>query len=426
MDIPEVFDRDDGRLRIEGLSAHELSEVYGTPLYVYSESRIRDNYRRLQKALTDRYDKIRIHFAAKSNTNISILRILKDEGAHLDTVSVGEVSLSLKAGFEPQQILFTGTNMSDEELDYLIDSGVMINVDSLSVLDRLLDKDTPKMLSFRVNPEIGAGAHEHLITAGEDSKFGILESDIVEAYEKALDAGVERFGIHMHIGSGMLDPEPHRTATHKLMDISGRISEKAGIEFEFFDIGGGIGVPYEPGESKMDLDEFSEDVIGTFKEKLDEHDLGDPYLCMEPGRYLVCDAGIVLTRVNTMKDTINKRMVGVDAGLHTLIRPAMYGAYHHILHARKTGEVNKTYDVMGPLCESSDFLGEDRELPAVKEGDLLAVLNAGAYGFSMSSNYNSMPKPAEVLVNDDEHTLIRESEDLDDLVERQKVAGWLE
>ncbi len=418
--IPDMCCKEDEGLKIEGVSVNDIVERYGTPVYVYSGSRIRDNYGRLHDALKERYHKIRIHFAAKSNTNISILKILKEEGAMLDTVGVGEIYLALKAGFRPQDILFTGTNMSDDDLEYLIDSNVVINVDSLSLLDKVLDKTIPEILSMRVNPTIGAGAHKHLITAGDDAKFGILERDIVKAYSKAQSAGVQRFGIHMHIGSGILDPTPHRKATEKLMSIVRNIREKTGIEFEFIDIGGGIGIPYQPHEKKMDLDHFADEVVGCFKEKLEQYDLGEPYLCMEPGRYIVGDAGILLSRVNTIKKTKNKTLAGVDAGLHTLIRPAMYDAYHHMIHTGCVDEETETYDIMGPLCESSDFLGRERELSRLAEGDILGVLNAGAYGFVMASNYNSMLKPAEVLINDSEHRLIREAETMEDLTSKQR------
>ncbi len=417
--IPEIYDKGNQELNIEKVSVDDIVDRYGTPVYVYSGTRIKDNYRRLYDALQKRYDKIRIHFAAKSNTNLSILKILKEEGSGLDTVSVGEIYLALKAGFRPQDILFTGTNVSDGDLDYLIDSKVIINVDSLSLLDRVLDKTHPEILSMRVNPTIGAGAHEHLITAGDDTKFGILERDIVDAYSEAQKAGVDRFGIHMHIGSGILDPTPHRKATEKLMSIVRNVRDKTGIEFEFIDIGGGIGIPYKPDEKEMDLERFADEVVGCFKEKIERYDLGDPYLCMEPGRYIVGDAGVLLTRVNTIKKTKNKTLAGVDAGLHTLIRPAMYGAYHHIIHTACVDGDMKTYDVMGPLCESSDFLGQEMDLPVLREGDILGVMNAGAYGFAMASNYNSMLKPAEVLINGPEHSLIREAENMEDLTSKQ-------
>lgn len=420
MKLPDVFSLKNGNLCIENVEVNKLTEEYDTPVYIYSESRIIENYRRLNQNLKKEYDKVRIHFSAKSNTNISILSILREEGASVDVVSAGEIYLALKAGFEPEEILFTGTNIKKDDLDYIIDSRVMINVDSLSFLDRLLKRTTPELISFRVNPNIGAGAHDHLITAGEDAKFGIMEKDIIKAYRKAQEAGVKRFGLHMHIGSGILDPNPHKKAIEKLMDIAGEIKEELDIEFEFIDIGGGIGVPYRPEENEIPLKTFIESIIDIFKSKLSEYSLGEPYFCIEPGRYIVSDAGIILTRVNTIKETKNKTMAGVDAGLHTLIRPAMYDSYHHIIHAGKMDEsVCKTYDIMGPLCESSDFLGRKRKLPKIGEGELLAILNAGAYGFTMSSNYNSMLRPPEVLLSNGKDWLIREAESMKELDKNQ-------
>ncbi|MBS3817252.1 MAG: diaminopimelate decarboxylase [Candidatus Thermoplasmatota archaeon] len=425
--MPGYFSKNTDGLKIDGVPAEEIAEEYGTPVYVYSEDRIRDNYRRLRDALKERYEKVRILFSAKSNTNLSILNILKDEGANIDTVSVGEIFLAKKAGFDPDEILFTGMNLGDDEIDHLLGSDVKINVNSLSMLDRLLEKEVPSSISFRVNLQKGAGAHRHLITAGKNSKFGILEDDIIKAYRKALDSGVKNFGIHTHIGSGILDTDHHRRATEKLMDIAGKVKEKLGIGFEFIDIGGGIGIPYEPGEEEMDLEKFSRDVLTAFKEKSAEHGLGDPYFCMEPGRYIIGDAGIILTEVNTVKKTVSRKLAGIDAGLHTFIRPAMYDAYHHMIHAEKSkGNVEtEKYDIMGPLCESSDFLGKERELPEIQEGDMLAICDTGAYGFTMSSNYNSMIRPPEVLVSGDSHTAIRESEDFEDLEKKQKIAEWL-
>lgn len=415
-----------GELFIDGVSALNLAERFGTPLYVTSETRVRENYRKIYTALNLNYEKIRVHYSAKANTSLSVLKILESEGAYLDTVSIGEVLLALKGGFPPERILFTGTNVNNEEFKFLLDSNVMINVDSLSELNRLLGMATPELLSVRLNPEVGAGHHEHCITAGKNSKFGLWENSILEAYETAHKAGVKRFGIHMHIGSGILNVEPFVLATENLLEIANKVHILTGIAFEFINIGGGIGVPYRPEEKEMDLTLFSEKVIGLFRQKIAEYGLGAPIFCVEPGRYIVCDAGVLLTTVNTVKVTPFKRFVGVDAGFNTLVRPAMYGSYHPIIVANKLGVPNaETYNVEGPLCESGDILAKDRSLPKIDEGDILAVLNAGAYGFSMSSQYNSKPRAAEVLVKNGKYTLIRERESIEDLAIGQKFAGWL-
>jgi len=424
--LPEVYENKDGVLHIEGVSALKLAEEFDTPLYVISETRVRENYRRLTDALSKRYGKVRIYYSAKANTSLSVLKILETEGAYVDTVSPGEVHLALKAGFSSDRILFTGTNVRDDELKYLVDSGVTINIDSPSQLRRLLIFYVPDLLSFRVNPEIGAGHHAHVITAGRESKFGIWENDVIEAYKTAEEAGVKKFGIHMHIGSGILQAEPFLLAAEKLLDIARIVHSELGIDFNFIDFGGGLGVPYRPNEKPLNLDSFADKVLGLFKEKVEEYGLGSPFFCIEPGRFIVCDACILLTRVNTVKVTPHKRFVGVDAGFNTLIRPAMYGSYHPIILAnRLNDQEEETYDIAGPLCESGDILARDRTLPKVQEGDVLAVLNAGAYGYSMSSQYNSRPRCPEILIRDRKYRLIRERETLDALSKGQKLPPWL-
>ncbi|MBS7624309.1 MAG: diaminopimelate decarboxylase [Candidatus Bathyarchaeia archaeon] len=427
MSLPHKFlENRGGILYVDGVSAIELADKFDTPIYVLIENRIRENYRRLRDALLRRYDRVRVYYSAKANTNLAVLRILESEGAYLDAVSPGEVFLALKAGFKPERILFTGTSVRNDEIRFLVDSGVTINIDSLSQLRRLLSIHVPEILSVRVNPEVGAGHHEHVITAGRNSKFGIWEADVLEAYRIALEAGVRRFGIHMHIGSGILSIEPFLLAAEKLLKIAGQIRSRLGIKFDFIDFGGGLGVPYRPGEKPLDVEAFADSMLSLFKSMVKEYDLGEPFFCVEPGRYIVCDASILLTRVNTVKVTPFKKFIGVDAGFNLLIRPAMYGAYHHIIVANKLDDVEKeVYDVAGPLCESGDILAKDRLLPEVHEGDLLAILNAGAYGFAMSSQYNSRPRCAEVLVKDGRYAVVRERENLEDLLRGQILPDWL-
>jgi diaminopimelate decarboxylase len=412
-----------GSLFFDGFPVKELAEKYDTPLYVVSEKRIRDNYNRLHDALIRNYKYVRVYYAAKANSNLTVLKILQSEGAYLDTVSPGEVFMGLTSGYTPDRILFTGTSVRNDELKFLADTNVTVNVDSQSELDRLLKIAVPPVLSVRVNPEIGAGHHSHCITAGPDSKFGLWEEDALKAYATAKRARVERFGIHMHIGSGILDVEPYVLAVEKLLSIAKRVHDEVGIEFEFIDIGGGLGVPYTPEDHELDLAEFTTKIVAPFKSKVKEYGLGKPFLCVEPGRYLVCDASILLTTVNTVKVTPSKKFVGVDAGFNTLVRPTMYGSYHPVLVANKLEAADKeTYDVVGPICESGDALAKDRALPLVEEGDLLAVLNAGAYGFSMSSQYNARPRAAEVMIRQGKPVLVREREQLDDLMSSQRMA----
>ena len=421
--IHEPFENRNGKLYVDGVSAVELAKKYDTPLYVISEKRIRENYNRLHKALISKYNKVRIHYAAKANSNLSVLKILENAGAYLDVVSPGEVSMALTSGYTPDRILFTGTSVRTDELEFLVNSSVTINVDSLSQLDRLLKLSVPKILSIRINPEVGAGLHSHVITAGQQSKFGLWEADAMKAYKTAKKAGVERFGIQMHVGSGILDPKPFVQALEKLLNIAKKVHEKLGITFEFVDMGGGLGVPYTPDEKEMDLEVFSEKMLSLFKSRTEKDGLGKPFFCVEPGRYLVADASILLTAVNTVKTTPFKKFIGVDAGFNTLVRPTMYGSYHHIVVANKLNAPEEAaYDVVGPICESGDALAKDRRLPIIHEGDLLAVLNSGAYGFAMSSQYNARPRAAEVLVKNGKVTLVREREQLDDLVKGQRMA----
>lgn len=420
--FPDIDVNDKGHLTIGGADAVDLADRYGTPLYVIDEMRIRDNYRRLYRAFSERYSRFQIFYACKANTGLAVMRILEEEGSGIDAVSPGEIYTSLMAGFEPERILYTGNNVTDSELRFAVDAGVMINVDSRSQLRRLAEIAPEGLrISFRVNPLVGAGHHEHCITGGEMSKFGIMESEAAEVYSLAVDMGFEPVGIHAHIGSGILDPEPFMLAVESLMDIAGRVSEESGVEFDFIDFGGGLGIPYRPEEEPLDIEEFASRITGLFREKLSEHGLGKPVMCLEPGRYIVGDASYLLTRVNTVKESY-RRFAGVDAGFNTLLRPAMYGSYHHILVAdRPLDEAVEEIDIAGNVCESGDLFARDRKLPEIHEGDVLAVMNAGAYAFSMASQYNSRPRPAEVLVRDGESEVVRERETFADLLSKQTV-----
>jgi diaminopimelate decarboxylase len=414
------FENRDGELFIEGASCTRLAEHYGTPLYVYSRSKIHHNVNKLRETLQKHYLKTRILYACKANTNLSILRLLRDEGVEIDAVSPGEVYLALHAGFTPDQILFTGTSVGEDEMKYLHEKGVRMNVDSLSQLERLLEFKTPESISMRINPEVGAGHHEHVITAGPDVKFGVWESQALEAYEMAQRAGVSSYGIQMHIGSGIMDISNYVKAVNRLLEIAHHIAESTGINLDFIDIGGGIGVPYRPEEKEIDLDDFIGTLFSLIKQKLEEYKLGEPEIWLEPGRYIVAESGVLLTTVTTLKQSPGREFVGVDAGFNTLVRPAMYGSYHHILNASGLDRPENPYDVYGPLCESGDIFTRDRMIPEVHEGDTLAIMNAGAYGYSMSSNYNSRPRPAEVMVFAGEHRTIRERETFKDLLQNQK------
>lgn len=418
--IRDPLENRNGILYFDGVSTSDLAEKFDTPLYVTSERRIRDNYKRLHEALVSNYQKTRIYYAAKANSNLSILQILQAEGAYLDAVSPGEVWLALKAGFSPEKILFTGTSVRTDELKTVLSSKITVNVDSISQLERLLQIQVPETLSVRINPEIGAGHHDHCITAGPNTKFGLWEENAIKAYSIALTAGVKKFGIQMHVGSGVLNINPFILALNKLLNIAKKIRNTLGICFDFIDVGGGLGVPYKPQENELDLTLFSSKVLSLFKKCVKEYDLGTPFFNIEPGRYLVSDSTILLTTVNTVKKTPFKQFIGVDVGFNTLLRPTMYGSYHHLLVTNNlNAKTEEIYDVVGPICESGDVLARDRALPKIKENDLLAILNAGAYGFSMSSQYNSRPRAAEVLIQKNKYRLIRKRESLTSLISNQ-------
>ncbi|MBC7131209.1 diaminopimelate decarboxylase [Candidatus Bathyarchaeota archaeon] len=424
--IKSPFENVNGQLYVDGVPTLKLAKEFGTPLYVISEKRIRQNYKRLFEAFSKNYDKVKILYSAKANTNISILKILKSEDSWIDVVSPGEIYLALEAGFMPSQILYTGTSVSNEEIKYALEKGVIINIDSASQLRRLLKTAVPPLLSVRINTEVGAGHHEYTVTASKASKFGVDEKTALKIYKEAKDAGVKNFGIHMHIGSGIMDATPFIKSAERLLEVAAKAHKQLGIAFKFIDLGGGIGVPYKPEEKEVNIEEFAAKVTSFFKRKVEEHALGQPELWLEPGRYIVADACILLTKVNTIKETPYKKFAGIDAGFNTLIRPVMYGSYHHIIVANKLNEKpTEKYDIAGPLCESGDILAKDRLLPILSEGDTLAILNAGAYGYSMSSNYNSRPRPAEVLVMNGHYELIRERETFQDLIRNQRVASWL-
>lgn len=412
-----------GNLSIGGKDAIKLAEEYGTPLYVLDEDRIRDNYRRIYEAFSTNYDDFKVFYACKANTNLAVMRILEEEGSNIDAVSPGEIYTSLMAGYSPERILFTGNNATDDELKFALETGVRINLDSLSALERLskLPGAAGQEISFRVNPRVGAGHHDHCITGGDLSKFGVMEEEAVQAYQKAMDLGFKPVGIHSHIGSGILDPEPFKLAVQTLMDTAGNVYQELGVDFEFVDFGGGMGIPYEPQESILDINKFSEEIVNLYKDKLAQYNMSEPTLCLEPGRYIVGDAAYLLTRVNTVKQSYRK-FAGVDAGFNTLLRPTMYGSYHHIVKATEPlAEPTQKIDIAGNICESGDLFARDRPMPDLNEGDLLAILNAGAYAFSMSSQYNSRPRTAEVLVQKGETDLIRERETFADLLARQNI-----
>jgi len=297
-----------------------------------------------------------------------------------------------------------------------VERKVPINVDSIGQLRRLAAIDGHHPISLRVNPDVGAGHSQKVVTGTKGAKFGIPKEEIVQAFAEALRLGFSPKGLHAHTGSGGSDPTVFGRVTEVLVDIFERVRSELGLDLEFLDIGGGISIPYRPEELRPDLDAIAAEVAGKLKGS------SVRTLVVEPGRYIVADTTVLLTRVNDVKSTPVKDYVLVDAGFNTLIRPAFYDAYHHVAVANKFGQqAQLKYDVAGPLCESGDYLAKERYLPKVEVGDLLCVYDVGAYGFSMSSNYNTRPRCAEVLVWEGKPFLIREREGLKDLLRHQKV-----
>ena len=372
-------------LDIGGADAVDIAEEFGTPTYVIDENRIRDNYNRFYSAFSKYYPDFKVFYACKANTNLAVMKILESEGCCIDAVSPGEVYTAKKLGFDGQRILFTGNNITNEELKFVHEEGAVLNIDSVSALNRLAKIIDPEgvKISFRVNPMVGAGHHDHCITGGVMSKFGIMDSEASEVYQQAKDLGFNPVGMHSHIGSGILDPEPFKLAVESTMDIAGKVHQDVGIDFEFVDFGGGVGIPYTPEEKIVDLDKFAEVNIGLFKEKLEEFDMGSPTMYLEP-------------------------------------------SYHHIVDASKMDAPNtQEVDIAGNVCESGDLFARDRPMPDVEEGDVLGIMNAGAYGFTMSSNYNSRPLASEILVTDGKCQIVRERQSFEDLYAQQIIPDHL-
>jgi diaminopimelate decarboxylase len=413
-----------GTLYLGGANLMEIAEKYGTPVYVTDELRIRNNYRRFRDAFVKRWKKFRLFYAVKANNNISILRILQQEGAGADCSCVQELQLASFAKFGPEDIIYTGNYNSNEELRFASQMGVTINLDDIGLLDNLAKFGMPEVICFRINPGFGKGGHDSLVFAGKDVKFGISEEVAKKAYAKAKRLGAKRFGIHMMAGSSVLDDAYFGQVTERLLRIGRNIARSAKIEFEFVNIGGGFGVPYKPGEKDLDIERVAKDVTDRFKKEFEDAS-NPPYLYAEPGRYIVCDSTVLLARVHHIKFA-DKKFVGIDAGMNTLLRPALYGAYHQMYVVNKLNERRKEIvHIVGQICENTDFLAKDRMMPVIEEGDVIAILNAGAYGYSMSSNYNTRPRAAEVLIHKGEDFLIREREDITDILDRQRVPGRL-
>ena len=414
------------KIAIGDVTVEQLAAQYGTPLYVYDEQKIRANFRKVKEAFSKYYSDFKMFYAVKACNNPAIVNILRQEGAGVDAASVNEILLAKHVGLGGEDVMFSGNFLSDDDIKQGLESGVIFNLDDISILERLLKFGTPEMLSFRVNPGYGkSNVGEYVTNAGPNAKFGIHPDKVLTAYKMAKDAGVKRFGAHMMTGSCITDAEYFPFVTGLLMDIIGNVAKTLQIDFEFIDLGGGLGIPYRPGEEALDLEKAAELTAKMFSEKSAQYGMKPPQLKLEPARYFVGNAGYIIGRVHAVKESY-KKILGTDVGMNTLARPAMYGSYHHIYVDGKEQEARKSVGLCGQLCENTDFWVKERDLPeSMTEGDLIVVENAGAYGFGMSYQYNGRLRPAEVLINGSESTLIRARESFEDMIRHTSVPDYL-
>ena len=417
----------EGELYCEGVSLARAAEEFGTPLYVYSAGTILDHFRRLDAALAP-LDHL-ICYAVKANSNGALLKLLEEAGAGFDIVSGGELFRVLKAGGAAKNCTFAGVGKSREEIAYALDEGVLsFNVESeaeLEWIDRIArEKGVRAPIAVRVNPDVDAHTHHYVSTGRSENKFGIALPRVAAVYERAARLpNILIRGVQMHIGSQITDATPFAEAIEKVAPLINELKQRYAIEF--FSVGGGMGIIYrralESGSGKWwhehdgEASAFSvADYAAAIVPPLRELNVR---VLLEPGRFLVGNAGVLLTRVRYLKQAARKKFVIVDAGMNDLIRPALYQSYHEIVPVREPDdEACESVDVVGPVCESGDFFAQDRELPPANEGDLLVLMSTGAYGFAMASNYNSRPLPAEVLVEGDRLALIRRRQTMEDLV----------
>lgn len=398
----------------QGVDVFELEEKYGTPLYIYNEKILRTRCREL-KNLVD-YEDFSVNYSAKANSSLAILQIVREEGLNVDAMSPGEIFFEEKAGFKPDQIFYISNNVSAEEMEYAIHRGIMISVDSLSQLE-LYGKINPNSkVCIRFNPGVGAGHSEKVITGGKKTKFGVSKEFIPEVKEILAKYNLTLEGINQHIGSLFMDGQPYVDSLHSVEEIVRQFDT-----INFVDLGGGFGIPYkkEEDQARLDLDglstklnKFMKDLSSSLGRKI--------HFKIEPGRYIAAEMGLLLGKVHSTKVNDVNKFVGSDLGFNVLQRPVMYDSYHgvEVYTKRENPSTDReVVSVVGNICESGDILAKDRILPKIEEGDLLGVLDAGAYGFCMASPYNNRPKPAEVLIREDGTVvLIRKRDTLEDLV----------
>jgi len=388
-----------------------IAERFGTPTYVYSQGVIQENFRRVESGLQS--ISALVCYSVKANSNLKILDLLRKAGAGFDIVSGGELLRVRKAGGLPERIVFSGVGKTETEIDAGLEAGIlMFNVESAGELEMIAARahraGKRAGIAIRVNPDVEAETHPYVATGRVIHKFGVPKEEAMQLYRRAARSQYLRVrGVACHIGSQILAIEPFLRALDEISGVAQRLRAE-GIELEFLDLGGGFGIRYED-EQPLDIGRLTQELCARMR--------GLPYrLIIEPGRALVAEAGVLLARVLYVKGNEQKRFVVVDAGMNDLLRPALYGSYHSIVPVEKRSEKRLLAEVVGPLCETGDFLAHDRELPEVFPGDLMAVMTTGAYGYVLTSNYNSRPRPAEVLVHGNDMELIRRRESQDDLM----------
>jgi diaminopimelate decarboxylase len=389
----------------------KLAHKYGTPLYVYDTDMIVTRYEELYEFI--KWPKLKIFYAMKANYNFHILQLLNNVHAYVDAVSLGDVLLAMKAGFEKEDILYTANNVTMDEVKRVEELGIMQNIESLSALEKYGEAFEGARVCLRFNTDIVAGEHQYVATGGDKSKFGIMIHDLAKAKKIVDTYGLKVVGLHEHIGSGIADTEKVFESMRVLLSIA---TKEHFPHLRFIDFGGGFKVPYRPDEKRIDYRVFGEKAAGLFREFCSTYGR-ELELYFEPGKYIVAESGYLLVQVNTLKQNRNLLIAGTNSGFSQLIRPVFYDAYHHIVNISNGGGRHKTYDIYGNICESGDFFARDREMEEIREGDILAIMNAGAYCYSMGSIYNLRPMPPEVLISGKEDRLSHRGLSFDELID---------
>ena len=395
-----------------------IAQKVGTPTYVYDASKIEAQFQRLQKAFQG-VERLRVNYACKALSNLSILRLMKKMGAGLDTVSIQEVQLGIKAGFEPSDIIFTPNGVSLEEIEETAKLGVQINIDNLSILEQFGTKHPHTPVCIRINPHVMAGGNSNISVGHIDSKFGISIHQMPHVLRIVENTNMRINGVHMHTGSDILDIEVFLYAAEILFDTALQFKD-----LEFLDFGSGFKVPYRPGDIETNIEELGEKLSERFHRFCKTYGR-DLELAFEPGKFLVSEAGYFLAKVNAVKQTTSTVFAQIDSGFNHLIRPMLYGSHHEIKNISNPKGKERFYTVVGYICETDTF-GSNRKIAEIVEGDVLVFHNAGAYCFTMASNYNSRFRPAEVLRYNNQAHIIRKRETFEDLVHNQVLIDFKE